>query len=160
VLSLREGKLVQQPAPELAKLRGESKTKRNFRLHNESFLLEPATGDLREIIAELEMGEASSAGLKVRRSADGKRAVQINYNGATLDVAGTKVPFKLPADEHTLKLRVFLDKAVMEVYANDGQECVTRVIYPEEQDQAIELFASGGAATVKSIDTWSINATW
>jgi beta-fructofuranosidase len=160
VLTLRDGKLVQQPAPELAELRGQKVRKAPARLAGETLSLKLPQCDTVELMVEFVFADAKSVGLKLRRSEDRKRAVTIEYDRTTLNVAGTKVPLPLDAHQPELKLHVFLDKSVLEVYANDGRQCVTRVVYPEEQDQGLEVFASGGAATVTSLDVWQLRSIW
>ena len=44
----------------------------------------------------------------------------------TLDVAGTRVPLQLAAGD-TLRLHLFLDHSVMELFIQDGSASVTRV---------------------------------
>ena len=67
-------------------------------------------------------------------------------------------------------MRVFLDKAVVEVFAN-GRACFQKLIHPEEptedglgtpglEDLGVELFGEGGSTTVKSLDVWEIKAVW
>ncbi len=119
-----------------------------------------AQGATIEIAAAFLLGDAKNAGLRLRRSTDGQRAVEIKYDGVTLDVAGTQLPLPPASSEKRLKLQVFLDKSVLEVFANDGRACITRVIYPEEHDQGIELFASGGLAKVESFDVWRMKSIW
>lgn len=65
-------------------------------------------------------------------------------------------PFELQPGE-PLRLRVFLDRSVLEVFANDRQ-CVTQRIYPSRPDSlGVALFARGGTATVKSLETWDMS---
>lgn len=160
VLTLGEdGSLVQQPAPEFQKLRGkEHKALDDVRLSESSRVLEGVRGDILEILAAFEPGKAKTYGVKVRRSADGRRAVAISYDGKDLDVAGTRAPLSLASGEH-LTLHVFLDRSVLEVYAN-GRLCVTRVIYPESADVGVEGFAQGGDVTLKSLQAWPVESIW
>jgi sucrose-6-phosphate hydrolase SacC (GH32 family) len=160
VLSLQEGKLIQQPAPELAALRGNKIHKDATRLNGEQFSLDLPPGDSVEIVLEFTLEDAQSVGLQMRRSADSKGAVKIEYDRTTLTVAGMKVPLPLDARRPQLKLHVFLDKSVLEVYANDGRVCVTRVVYPEEQGQGLEVFANGGAASMATLDLWPLRSIW
>ena len=68
-----------------------------------------------------------------------------------------EAPLTLGANE-TLKLRVFLDKSMLEVFANDRQ-CITQQIYPQREDsQMIKAFAKGGAANVKRVQAWQMRA--
>jgi beta-fructofuranosidase len=156
---LSDGRLGQEPAPELTKLRGKEWQQADLKLANGGRVLESIQGDTLEIAAEIEPGNAKVVGLRVRRSPDGQRAVDIRFDGKTLDVAGARVPFMVAEGEKTLRLRVFLDRSVLEVYAN-GREAVTRVIYPDARDLGIELLASGGTARARSVQVWPLRTIW
>ena len=147
----------QTPVPELQKLREKHVRVEALKLNRSDYLLDDV-GDTLEILADFEPGDTKTFGLKVRRSGDGKSAITIRYDDEILNVAGTEVPLKLGRE--ILTLHIFLDKSVMEVFINGGQECVTRVIYPGKNDLGIELFSEGGTTTVKSLDIWSIKPIW
>jgi len=87
---------------------------------------------------------------------EGKNAVVISSDGEAIDIAGTKAPLepKQPTNTHTF--HIFLDKSVIEVFADHGRTSAAKVVYPGENDLAIELFASGGKATVESLDIWQM----
>jgi beta-fructofuranosidase len=155
-----DGLLRQRPAAELQKLRDKHFRTTDLNLRNGRYVLKNAGGDTVEIRAALDVGDACNVGLNVRSSTDGKRAVTISYDGQTLDAAGVKVPLSLSSDEKVLTLQVFLDKSVMEIFANDGYRAVAKVIYPEEKDVGIALFATGGKAHVKSLDVWQMKSIW
>jgi len=70
-------------------------------------------------------------------------------------VTAQEAPFALAADE-PLKLRIFLDRSVLEVFANDRQ-CVTQRIYPSRTDSlGIALFSRGGSVHVRSLQAWNL----
>lgn len=53
-----------------------------------------------------------------------------------------------------LRLHVFLDRSVVEIYAN-GRACLTSRIYPTRPDSlGVSLFARGGSARARSVDVW------
>ena len=59
-------------------------------------------------------------------------------------------------DGEPLRLRVFVDKSVVEVFAN-GRQAVMRRIYPSREDSVgVKLFATGGAVTVTSLAAWDV----
>ena len=155
-----DGQPRQSPVAELKALRSEHFRIADLDLNGGSHVVEGAGGDTLEILAELELGNSESVGIHLRRSDDGQRAVTIRYDGQNLDVDGTTFPFQLAEDEKTLKLHVFLDKSLMEVFINDGRETVTRAIYPEEQDLGIELFGSAGSARLRALDVWQMRGVW
>ena len=74
------------------------------------------------------------------------------------DVRVQEAPFSLSSGE-TLKLRVFLDRSILEVFAN-GRQCVTQRIYPTRSDsQGVILFSNGGSTKVKNLEAWDMAAT-
>ena len=57
-----------------------------------------------------------------------------------------------------LTLRVFLDRSVLEVFAND-RICITDRLYPERADSVgVELFAVGGGAKLLHLTAWELSA--
>jgi beta-fructofuranosidase len=155
-----DGLLRQRPALELERLRDRHFRTAGLDLKDGRYVLENAGGDTVEIKAALDLSDACSTGLKVRCSTDGKHAVTISYDGQTLDAAEVTLPLSLSGDEKVLTLQVFLDRSVMEIFANDGRRAVAKVIYPQQKDTGIELFATGGTAHVKSIDVWHMKSVW
>ncbi len=161
VLSLdTDDQPLQKPVPELSKLRAKHFRFENLTLEDSGHVLQEASGDTLEIIVTFRPEDAKQFGLRVRRSDDGKNAVVISSDGETLDVAGTIAPLKPKEKSKTHTLHIFLDKSVIEVFADYGRTSVAKVVYPGEQDLSIELFASGGKAIVESIDIWQMKSIW
>ena len=68
-------------------------------------------------------------------------------------------PLQLEEDE-LLRLHVFVDRSILEVFAN-GRLCLTSRIYPTRSDSTgIGLFAAGGPAMLRSMEVWSMNPIW
>ena len=66
-----------------------------------------------------------------------------------------KAPLKLEPGE-TLNLRIFIDRSIVEVFAN-GVECVTQRVYPSRNDaKGVALFAKGAPASVKKISGYNL----
>ena len=131
-------------------------------------VLEGVTGDACELALEIEPGAAESCGLKVRASAGGEeqtllyydaRKAQLVFDATHSGADGRKVieraPFVLQPGE-PLKLRVFVDKSVVEIFANDRQ-AIGRRVYPARADSlGVALFVTGGSARVKSARAWEM----
>ena len=85
------------------------------------------------------------------------RAIEIRHDGEYLEVAGVKAPLSLgPA--RRLDLRVFLDRSILEVYAN-GAVCVTRAVYPDGSDDGLAAFAEG-APEKAEVSVWPMKTAW
>ena len=67
-------------------------------------------------------------------------------------------PLKLSPGE-PLELRVFIDRSVIEVFANDRQ-CLTVRVYPHQLSRGVSLFARGGGARLLSLDCWQMRSIW
>ena len=68
-------------------------------------------------------------------------------------------PFKLENGE-PLRLRVFIDKSVVEVFAN-GRQCVTLRVYPEREDSVgVSIRAQGTDAALISLEAWQMKSIW
>jgi beta-fructofuranosidase len=169
------GRLHMEPPTELHAIRGA-----HHRITNVGVLagttrtLYGVEGDMLEIIADLEPGDAQQVGLKVRCSPGGEEETLIYYDGkrqclvidtqrASLDPApdhGVEQGEFQAAPGETLQLRIFIDRSVLEVFAN-GRACITGRIYPSRSDSlGLGLFATGGSAWFKSIDIWEMNSIW
>jgi beta-fructofuranosidase len=64
-------------------------------------------------------------------------------------------PFDLKPGE-PLKLRVFLDKPMLEVFANDRQ-CITQQVFPASKEAlGVKILARGGPVVVRSVKAWDM----
>ena len=59
-----------------------------------------------------------------------------------------------------LKLRIFVDKSLVEVFANDGRRVLSRRVFPERKDAtAIRLYANGHATRATCVQVWDLMPT-
>ena len=64
-------------------------------------------------------------------------------------------PFRLDAGE-TLKLRIFIDKSIVEVFVN-GKQVVAARVYPDRKDSVgVSVRSNGDSAELKSLDAWQM----
>ena len=68
-------------------------------------------------------------------------------------------PFQLEPGE-PLRLRIFVDRSIVEVFAN-GRQSVTLRTYPSRGDSTgVSIRASGSDATLLSLDAWRMRSIW
>ncbi len=170
-----DGDLRQQPAPELAVLRGE-----RVRLDDLTVVdgveqsVTGAEGRQLEIVLRCERGDANLIGIKVCCAPDGSEETAIIYDYATQQLAVDRTRSSLNAevardvqgrrfvlpDGEALTLHIFVDGSVIEVFANE-RACLTERIYPEGAESVgVKVFAQGGTATVERMDIWTLNSIW
>jgi beta-fructofuranosidase len=164
-----DGTLRMQPVKELEDLRCHEQSWSATTLANgETKALEGVVGDSYELGIEIEVGTAERCGVKVRASGDGHEETLLYYDANTNELVfdstrsgaeGRKVieraPLELEKGE-SLKLRVFVDKPVVEVFANDRQ-AICRRVYPTRSDSlGVVLFANGGQAKFNRVKVWEM----
>ncbi|MGE5647660.1 MAG: glycoside hydrolase family 32 protein [Acidobacteriota bacterium] len=152
-----DGYLRQNPAPEFERLRGKVVTAPPCDLGAAPVPL-PVTGDSLEIQAVFTFAGARSVGLRLRSPGSGK-GFRVGYGPRP----GIGDGALLAGEAHTvlgfvkqLRLRVFLDKTVVEAYANDGTAAIFTPLGPGPHGLGIEAYAEGGAARLESFQAWPL----
>lgn len=163
VLNLRpDGRLQQEPLPEIAQLRREQFEIRNVALAPESANpLAELQGNCLELRLEIDLQDVAAIELEIGRSTDGREKHTIAYcrvcRRLTAGLRGGS--FDLLPGETALTLHVFYDRSVVEVFAN-GRECLTsryRTSVPGDQ-QGLRLLARGGQAAIRSCQVWNLKS--
>lgn len=169
------GTLLMTPAPELSGLRGKQHHLLDRVILPNGFQpVEGVQGTALEIVADFEPGDATASGLVVRRSPDGSEETRIVYDCHQQRLAIDTKHSSLDPTAHTgvheglvplppdgsLRLHVFLDQSIVEVFANDGA-CITARIYPSRPDSLdLGFFSETGTAKLRSIDIWEMQPIW
>jgi len=185
ILSLADdGTLKIEPVEELTELRQNHRKHENIKLPtNKELVMDNIHGDSLELIVEIQPEDAQEFGVIIRRSPDGAEQTVIAYNpkskmlkidfsksslnkdikywslcmggGENPQVQTQEAPFELKHGE-MLKLHIFLDRSILEVFAN-GQQCITQQICPTRNDSlGVSLFSSGGSTSIKNLNAWDM----
>ena len=127
------------------------------------------SGNSLELMLEMHSADAAAFGIHVCVAPDHSEQTVIRYDaeqgGLSIDPRRSgpegspkeleTAPFVLAHGEH-LQLRVFIDKSVVEVFAN-GRQALMRRIYPAGLDSlGVSVFAEGGAVNVEHLQSWHI----
>lgn len=159
VLRLKDGRLWQDPIPEIESLRAEHY---HFTAATAAEGLKGVRGDALEILAVFEPGAAGRFGLKLRVSPDGKACTRVFFDARErkFGIEGSGVVAQdsfLPADR-PVPLRAFIDRSIVEAFVN-GAACTART-FPAADALGVELFTEGGPAQLKSLDVWRMKPMW
>jgi fructan beta-fructosidase len=167
-------RLVQRPIRELESLRREK-----FRIVNASVaeanqkIRDTRTkGEVYELEAEITAGQGEDIGFRLRKSKDAETLVGFGGRRGEVyvdrirsgEVAFSKdFPGRHSATiegNRSIKLRVFVDRSSVEVFANDGERVLSDRIYPPPGSDGIELYSQGAGGRIVSLTIWELNSTW
>jgi fructan beta-fructosidase len=59
-----------------------------------------------------------------------------------------------------IKLHVFFDNSIIEIFANDGSVVMTAQIFPAKTDDEIGLFSDGAETIFESVKIWKMRSAW
>lgn len=67
--------------------------------------------------------------------------------------------YKIEPQNGQLRLRIFVDKSSIEIFANDGKDVFTLLTYPNEKQTGIEVFSLKKGTKMK-LDAWMLKSVW
>ncbi len=155
-LSLRNGRVCQNPVQELLHYRKDGVSYHEVPIGKETALkrVEGRTIDLTLTLKGTEYRKC-----RIRLASDGKRYSEICYNreegiltfdrtyaGFTRDTISTRSMY-VSAPEDVLKLRILIDRYSVEIFANDGEQAMTSLIYTPQEAAGV-TFESDGTAVL------------
>lgn len=147
-------RLCSAPVREIETLYEQTRTWHDRALPEHSTLLSGVGGDLFDLQAEFAVGNATAFGLTVR-------GVPVTYDPARqqLTCLGTSAP--LAPIDGTIRLRLLVDRASLEIFGNDGLLVMPLAVAFEEAGRPpLGLFARGGTAEVRSLTVATLRSSW
>ena len=160
-----DGTLEMNVPKEMETLRYNPKEMKDLIIPADSELpLKNIRGNSLELLIEMMPGSAAQFGVKVCCSPDGEeqtvvicdtdeKSLKIDTEKSSLGEGKKSVesaPFELKKGE-PLQLRVFVDKSVVEVFANNRQGVMRRIYPTNSESKNVLLFAKGGEVKVKVV---------
>ncbi|WP_342044062.1 glycoside hydrolase family 32 protein [Bacillus sp. OTU530] len=159
-LSVRDGKLIQQPVKELQALRGQQ-SKAADTINNQTKVYTGFSGTAYEMICEFENQDAVEFGLELRAGKQEKTVIKYDalQKKIVLDrtASGEEVGMlygttrKCSLDARKIKFHVFVDTSSVEIFINDGEEVFTSRIFPRNDSEEIRFFAREGQVSFEAV---------
>jgi fructan beta-fructosidase len=117
--------------------------------------LDGPTGDLFDIQADIDTGDAAVVGLRIGNQT-------VTYERPT-ELVRSLGDAPLPLDKGAvLHLRVLVDRTSIETFAQDGRVSLTSCYLPPtgERDTPLSLIDKGGTARVRSLFVYELKSSW
>lgn len=169
-----DGNLVQKPFAGLSGLRGKTSFERSNFVLDQTISLAPVAGREVEISAIFEVG-SSSFGLNIFKAAGAKGSISycpstgeviadfsslmriVNDGGIYDGVYRCPLPIR-PAAGEELKINVFIDHSIIDIFINDRWATSIRVFPTEEDANGIEAFAEG-PTNIRQLQAWVLDSS-
>ncbi|WP_229068731.1 GH32 C-terminal domain-containing protein [Actinoplanes sp. DH11] len=179
VLSLgADGDVAVKPLPELTTLHKTTNPQMSITsdtpLEAANQQLAGVRGDMLHLTLELTAGSSGRYGIKLRRSPGGEEETLLVYDAGsrTLSIDRTRSGNNsslysnlgvqsgpLNVNGENLKLDIYLDKSMIEAYAN-GRRAITSRVYPSRNDSlGLQLWADS-PTTVKNLKVWQMGSAY
>jgi fructan beta-fructosidase len=167
-------RLVQQPVKELEALRENNVSLQNSSIEAANRVLREkhVQGECLEIEIEFKADSAGQAGLKVRKGAHEETVIGIvpaesklfldRSAGPIFDksfLARQEAALRLDTSRR-IKLRIFVDRSSVEVFANHGETVLSSLIFPSADSDGVELYSDGGNASVVTMNVWKLKSIY
>ncbi len=158
--------------------------------HNERVFVDGIEGATLELFLQINPKDSSVVEIDVLRSPDGEERTRIGFyadrgyridrydrrsparysilsvdtsHSSALPGVRTRPPENAPVlldPDGRIRLRIFVDRSVVEVFAGDSQ-CVGVRVYPGRRDSTgVALKSIGGSAIVERFDAWSMASVY
>lgn len=167
--------LLMSPAPELAMLRHKEQSLKDVILTpNSQNLLAHVWGDALEILVEVELQPPTTFSLALGQTPEQAEQTIISYDAARQELAvdATESSLNRQVDRNrviishplvegnTLRLRIFVDASVIELFAKE-RTCVTTRVYPTRPNSmGVEIFTQNGPVRLKQVSLWQMQSIW
>lgn len=165
-----DGTLRISPIKELESLRMKEVMVSNVKVNSGGEVkLDDLGKELMELELTIQPNNAIQYGVKVCASNDGREETIIYYDKSDKKLKfdtrksglgfGRKIieeaPLELKNGE-PLNLRIFVDKSIVEVFANDRQ-AIGRMVYPTLGGKGVRLFSEGGNIEATNVKAWELS---
>ena len=58
-----------------------------------------------------------------------------------------------------IKLHIFIDQSIVEVFANDGEQTISDLVFTTKDDAKVETYSKNGAASFR-VKAWKMKSVW
>ncbi len=156
-----DGMLRVKPLRELEQLRYDARSVSDITLPANTFHPLPSmAGDALELRVVFPAGSAGSFGVRVYCDENGRKGLPIAFHteSQTLTVGETTIPLPWSPTEEVV-LRVFLDKSIVEVFANDRLAALAPHRY-DPGDLGVGLYTEEGTVRVQEVECWNLRSIY
>ena len=146
-------RLCRKPVKEIELLHKKRHCRTNVSLSGGDNPLAGVSGDLLDIRAEIDPGDATEIGFTLR-------GVEIKYDVKNRKLSCFDVVADVEPINGRIQMQILLDRTVLELFANAGKVSISDTFIAKPEDKALRMYAKGGAAKIISLDVYELESIW
>ena len=146
-------RLFRKPVREIETIHKRRHSWQNQPLTSTSNLLGGIEGELFDIRAEIEFGDARAVGFTVRGE-------DIHYDVNAQELTCLEKSAPLQSIDGRLQLQILVDRTSIEVFGNDGRLSMCSYFLPDMANRKLKIFSSGGEAQIISLEVYELQSAW
>ena len=106
-----------------------------------------------DIDAQFEIGDADEFGFLINGFA-------VKYNVDKNELSSGRLKAELKPVNGNIRLRILVDRASIEIFANDGRIYMPMRVIPEGDERGLEGFTKGGSIEISSLTVHELKSIW
>jgi sucrose-6-phosphate hydrolase SacC (GH32 family) len=166
-------RLIQQPARELKKIRGDhfifrggtvaeaNNWIREQVISGDKLQIEVAIKDTGTNEFGLDLLKGESEVTKIRCE-PARLVLDRTHSGKSNFHSNFAKPYEAPLTTHggRTRLNIFVDTSSVEIFANGGEALLTALVLPGENSRDLEFWSSGDGTKIERLEIWKMNSVW
>lgn len=161
-LTIRDGKIISTPVAELESLRLDETSYSNVAITKKT-KLDGISGETGELLVTIDPLDAKGFEIELRSGGSEKtvlsydaasRILKLNRDKSGAALKGEREVQLNPSGE--VKLRIFLDRSSLEIFANDGEAVMTARVYPKSTSTGINFIPKGGEINLERVSFYRL----
>ena len=152
------------PVKEIENLHGKAYKFNNKKLEPGENPLKKIEGNLFDIDAEIELGDAEEVGFEINGfpvTYDVKKKLLTGGTGEEGDqFSQGETIAKLSPIDGKIKLRMLVDRPSVEIFANDGRIYMPMQAVRDLSNKSLKIYAKGGNANIEKLTVHKIKSIW
>ncbi len=142
-----------KPVKEIETIHTKKHALKNKTLKEGENLLSGIKGELFDIRAEFEVGDAKEFGFIVRGD-------QVVYNVKEQQLACRGNKARLKPENGKIRMQILVDRTSIEAFGNDGRVYIPMGVIHPANNKSIELFTRGGNTKLNDLAVYELKSAW
>ncbi|HEY5909200.1 MAG TPA: GH32 C-terminal domain-containing protein [Verrucomicrobiae bacterium] len=146
-------RLFANPVRELERLRAKHHRLKPQSLTPDANLLASVRGELLELSADLEVGQAVEITLDLR-------GIPVTYDAGRHELSCKQKKALLHPRNGRIQLRVFVDRTSLDIFGNEGRAYMPMGVTVPPENKTIAISTKGGTAKIRSLNIFELTSAW